>query len=164
MIIAQQSIEVRDPSARAMAKSYRGYATSSGPVSLSGTGEQPILLLSNPSDAPTPLSVLLSRVVEFTSGHVGTFRVYSNPTVSANGTVVDVNPLRLNANSPASAAAAYKSPTVSANGALLATLGAGNLPAETEEPFTIDAGNALLVTAQGLLADSVGVDLAFAEQ
>jgi hypothetical protein len=86
--------------------------------------ETPILLIKNPNGSSVTLKVLqlilgLLASVGSATGNNSVFRLYLDPTITVNGTVVTISNLYSKTGAPASVMTAFSSPTVTANGTKL---------------------------------------------
>lgn len=84
---------------------------------LANTGEKLALYLNNPSG-----STKIVKLIDLTIGLTNTvssqaiFRMYVNPTITANGTAVTISPAYIGASQPTATALVYSGPSASANG------------------------------------------------
>lgn len=114
---------------------------------LIGTTQTPLCLLRNFSGSGKTLKIF--NVVVSGSG---TFRFYSNPTISANGTVSQQGNQYFVSGTQGNAGTMYTSPTITTNGtmersyAVTAQQGALQIPIRSY--IIIPANNALLITGQ----------------
>jgi hypothetical protein len=126
------------------------------------TTETPFFLMTNPAgNLKSLFNFLRTMTVVTTTGAIATFRFYSNPTVTSNGTVVTPQNLRVNAASPASTMLCYSLPSVSSKGTFVAEIGSTNsgTPTIFDLLNILDPGNSILVT---VIASSGTVPVAFA--
>jgi len=158
------NVEVRDPSTRALAMAYRAFRAGSGIQTMAATTETPLLILENPSGAKIPLTVFLKKLLVITSGHIGLFKLYVNPTGVTGGAAKTPLNLRVNASSPPSQALAYSLPTVSTNGTILGAWNGSNVDAILNEVLILDPGNSLLVTVTAqAISDQVDAQFDWSE-
>lgn len=130
------------------------FATSTGINSVAASAETAYFLLKNPTGSNKVLRLFLMRI-----GHQATtasttmaYRLYANPTITANGTALTIVNQRIVSGASATAMQAFRSPTISANGSLMTefmTFGQTPFP-EINFPhyIAIDANNSVLVTVQ----------------
>jgi hypothetical protein len=131
-------------------QTYLGNAFVAGTMTATvpSTTETPYVLISNPANSGHSMIIYTKKMsIATQTTSLAIFRFYYNPTVSAAGTALAINNLRLNASSPASTMAISEYPTTSNNGTFVADLIAG---AEGTNVSTvvqiIDPGNSMLVT------------------
>ncbi len=138
---------------------------STGSVSISGTSETPLVLISNPtvsgSSFPSKYKSLFlnfRKVTCFTSSQSAIFRFYFNPTVTGAGTTE--TPLNLRpANPNLSVATVGLNPTVSANGTYIAALASLAFVSDISTVLAIlDPGKSLLITVQCSASASVNAE------
>jgi hypothetical protein len=92
-----------------------GFSTT-GNASLNNTTETPVILLANPSNSGINARAMYFYAAPNSTQGIVTVNIYTNPTVSANGTAVTpVNNL-VSASAPLSSMNLYGGPTISANG------------------------------------------------
>lgn len=89
-----------------------------GTFTITGSGtENNFLLIRNPSGSGKQI-----RLIDITVGYTNTinvlayFKLYSSPTVTANGTAITIKPGRIGSSVPSSSVNAYSNPTVSDRG------------------------------------------------
>jgi hypothetical protein len=153
-----------------------GGAVSSGAVfsvavlnfSLATTGtENPILYMTNTSSNTVSAYIESSYCGINTANRQASFEVYTNPTVSANGTVVTpVN--RAVGNSATSAMNVYKGPTITSNGSLISTIinaqNANSISIVDAYNLKILPGNSILITGNpGTNSTGIYISLTWSE-
>jgi hypothetical protein len=118
-----------------------------------GTTELPVVYFRNPSGSSR--TVKIRQIIANNSHTVSSgirFRVYVNPTVSANGTALTEVALDIGSGNTPSADA-FSSPTVSANGSQIADLSAAAFLTSTSvnlvpsDGLQLRANNTILITA-----------------
>src|SRR6266446_2367094 len=111
--------------------------------------EWPMFLLVNPSVSSR--TVIITDILStFNANNIAVEgRVYLNPTITANGTVLSINSLH-QINTVPSVCAAFYSPTIANNGTLLYLTSLFNSSSILEERIglILDSGNTFLVTVK----------------
>ena len=114
-----------------------------------GTVETAAYLFKNPSGSGKQVKIV--SIYQNTNG-TGTVRIYKTPTVTANGTTITPQSLRLQASPPASIANVFSSPTVTSNGTFImdfvSTAQSGSLGFELLGYLILDANQTILITVQ----------------
>jgi hypothetical protein len=115
----------------------------------------PVLLLKNPIGSGKRIRITRLNVGLTIANVSGIWRVFANPTVSANGTAI--SPVNLNvggASNPATISQTFTTPTITANGASLFRYESGQNMNSTEvigdALFVINPGNVMLLTGDPL--------------
>jgi len=111
----------------------KGFSVLTGGITIASTDEVPICLIKNPVASGKIAEIYQFRVAisKGTAVVRGTIRIYRNPTITANGTALTINKLKIS-QSASSVMSAYKSPTISANGTQI-----NNLSVTTENNILI---------------------------
>lgn len=121
---------------------------------LASTGEKLALYINNPTGSGKVLKLIdLTIGLTNTVGSMAIIRLYANPTITANGTAVAIQPSYVGASQPASAMLAYSGPTASANGSQYfsvqingGTNGGQTLHFDFDQSLLIAENNRLLLT------------------
>lgn len=132
-------------------------------ATLTSSTETPLLLLKNPSNATVNSRAMFFYAATDNSSGIITIRVYTNPTVTANGATLPISNNLVQAGVPSSLMTAYASPTISANGTkriTLVSVANGNTDLLNFAQTAILApGNTMLITVSvtnlGLLASAL---------
>ena len=128
----------------------KAFTVSTNLVTISGTSEQALLLLKNPSGSGKKILTSHFNFGLDTTTAREVIRVYKNPTVTSNGTSLTIENTLIKASPPSSACEAYKFPTVSSNGTLLnMTIMPANQPSRGFNRFyLVEPDNSILVTVE----------------
>lgn len=95
----------------------KAYVVTTNAVVVSGTSEVAFLLLKNPASSGKTVRIKKILFGLENAGSLSTYRIYRDPTITANGiTLASVNLLK---GGSASVLTAFRSPTISANGTLM---------------------------------------------
>ena len=150
------------------------FLSGSGVVALADAAEHPVLSIACPDQAtqgvgafPNTKALFINLRQMFCNDATGltgiVYRVYVNATTLAAGTVkVPVNARP--ANSLTSIAVVRASPTAAGNGTLAGTYSVGfGICQELDALLILDAGQNMLITAQGTAASSAIVDASWYE-
>ena len=132
-------------------------------ATLSSSTETPLLLLSNPISSLVNARAMFFYAAPEGAQGVVSIRVYTNPTVSNNGTALPIQNNLVMAGVPASSLNAYASPTVSSNGSKRITLvsvanGNTNL-LNFAQTAILAPGNTMLITVSISNLGLLGSDL-----
>lgn len=95
----------------------KAYVVTTNAVVVSGTSEVAFLLLKNPASSGKTVRIKKILFGLENAGSFSTYRIYRDPTISANGATL--TPINLLKGGSASVITAFRSPTISANGALM---------------------------------------------
>lgn len=85
-------------------------------ANLNSASETPLLLLVNPANSGANARAMFFYAASEATQGIITIRVYTNPTISNNGTALPVSNNLVSTSAPSSVMQAYGSPTISANG------------------------------------------------
>lgn len=121
-------------------------------VSISSTSETPLFLMKNPNGSGKKIVIRLFQIFAgLSSTQVSQWRVYLDPTITANGTSLTPQNMYFQTSPPSPVATAFKSPTISANGTFISLFfqlaGSLNQP-EQNFDFVVDPNHNVLVTVQ----------------
>lgn len=112
-----------------------------------GTTETPILLFKNPN-----ASGIKVRFIKAIFTGASSFYMYSNPTITTNGTALTPTNMRIKTSPVAAASTPFQSPTISANGTGIhwfsVSSQAGSFIHEMTHMPILEANNNLLITAK----------------
>jgi len=117
--------------------------------SIGSTSETPYFLISNPASSGKSIFIYIKKMsVATNTAAYATFRFYQNPTVTANGSALGINNLRMNSAAISSVVKAYQAPSVSSSGTFLADLAAANASSTQVSTVVqvIDPGNAMMIS------------------
>ncbi len=119
-------------------------------ISISGTTETPHVLIKNPSSSIKSIEITSIKLGDDSESYGSTFRIYSNATVTTNGTALTTVNNLFTASASASISEAYKLPTVSSNGSLheVVLLPSDHPPKGIGRIFVIEPGNNLFITVE----------------
>ena len=119
-------------------------------VSIAPTTEHPLLLLKNPAASGKKLVVTHFNFAVDSAVTRSIFKVYSGPTLTADGAALTETNLLLSDSPPATIATSFKNPTTSANGALLAMkLLPDDSPSPGQNRFIwVEEGHNILITVK----------------
>ena len=122
---------------------------------ISGTSEHAYLFLRNPSASGVRLVVTHLVLGVNSASTRSLWKVYSNPTSSADGTALTETNTYFKSGAASSNATAFRSPTVSANGALVDVkiVPANSAHIGVNRFYWIDPGNDLLLTVQNSVSN-----------
>jgi len=98
----------------------KGFSVITGDITIANTDENNFFLLKNPN-ASGKLVRIWESIISMTKGTgsaFSNFRIYKNPTITANGTALTINKIR-SSQSASSVCSAYYNPTISARGTLI---------------------------------------------
>ena len=112
----------------------------------------PLMLIINPSGSTKDFYFWRSRIAMLVTNNNLEVRIYSNPTVTANGTAITPRNRNIGGTNPSVQTQAYRLPTISANGNLITVAGIGqnNNSIDLNEDFAIRLApnNSLLITGK----------------
>ena len=119
----------------------------------SANQDNPIIFFKNPSNSGKNVLITRFLIDVITKGGQSTVRIWSNPTVTINGTSVAINNNFLGGPSNVSSIVnAYSVPTVTYKGTRLRSISCGkdsnSFTLATDGSFIIAPNNAVLITAQ----------------
>ena len=117
--------------------------------SIGSTSETPYFLISNPASSGKSIFIYVKKMsVATTTSAFATFRFYQNPTVTAHGTAVGINNLRMNSNAISSVVNCYQAPTTSSSGTFLADIAIASASSTQVSSVVqvIDPGNAMMIS------------------
>ncbi len=131
--------------------------------------DNPLLLFRNPTGSGKTLFILEVRVGNTVANVSSEFKLFSMPTITANGTAVTAASNNINGGAGAATGLVTTIPTISANGTAMKSIAAGqNTNSEVfGEAFTtaVQPGGAFLVTGNPLSNNrSAAVSITWAEQ
>lgn len=124
-----------------------GFVATTNNITVANANETVFMLIKNPSSSgkTARLHRLTIGSDENQANKMAFYRIYRDPTVTNNGTALNINNLKKGAG--ASALTAFKLPTISANGMLLAV---GNAGAVVQSTDHMDLGN-LISSGENIL-------------
>lgn len=126
-----------------------------------GTAQTDTLLITNPAGSGKLLYLSGISITPVTNGRTFTARLYINPTITANGTLITRSSVQVTTTPPTSAVNVYSLPTISARGTLVRTYSSGQFQDTANLVQTnlmvISAGRSVLLTN---LASSTNSDYA----
>lgn len=147
----------------------QGFHVTTNHVAVAGTAENPFFYLTNPNAS--------GKTVRITDINVGTskggtsvstkFRVYRDPTVTANGTALTIVKAK-KSQAAASVCSAFLSPTTTANGTIFASFasapGGTVIDPMSEMEIMVEANEKLLFTVQNSVTNNESfVSISFVE-
>lgn len=94
----------------------KGYVADTGFVTISGTSENDIFLLKNPSGSGKTVRIkhICSSIVATVTGDGHRLKLYAGPTITSDGTALTIN--KFSSSQSASSMEAYYAPTISSRG------------------------------------------------
>jgi len=124
-----------------------GFVATTNNITVPNANETVFILIKNPSSSgkTARLHRLTIGSDENQANKMAFYRIYRDPTITNNGTALNINNLKKGAG--ASALTAFKLPTISANGTLLAV---GNAGAVVQSTDYMDLGN-LISSGENIL-------------
>jgi len=132
---------------QARVESGNAYVTTTNFINFTTSNETDYLLLKNPSGSNKILKIKKFDLgVDFNNAPPSVYRIYRDPTITANGTALTISNIRKSGS--VSIASAFRSPTISARGTLLVAQSfLGGTPTnEHNLGFIIEAGENILIT------------------
>jgi hypothetical protein len=137
------------------AKDLKGYNICSNiNISSSGT-ETNLILITNPNG--NSKTIYLDDIIVNLRNTVGSevfIKLYASPTVTANGTALNISPWAIGASQPASSIRAYSSPTTSARGTqmfeffLSASTGSQSFQYDFDLTIVLAPNSSILISGQ----------------
>lgn len=139
-----------------------GFSTTAD-ASLNSSSETALLLLVNPANSGVNARAMFFYAASEATQGIITIRVYTNPTVSSNGTPLTISNNLVSESAPVSLMQAFGSPTVSANGTKrmsIVSIANGNTDLlNLAQTAILTPGNSMLLTVTatnlGLLASAL---------
>jgi len=133
----------------------QAFFTTTNIIAIIGTGENDFFLLKNPVGSGKTLRVytIVGNIEGGGVGQVSTFRIYKNPTVTANGTAVTLTNKKFTGGN-ATVMQAFSAPTISARGTLIRAQTAAS-PTDFKFDMLLSEGDAVLVTVDPTLNNTL---------
>lgn len=125
-------------------------------VTIDTNTEKDMILFKNPSSSGKATLVTHFKFGTDSSNVRTLVRVYSNPTVTTNGTALSLTNTHIKSSPPASSMEAYKFPTISNRGDVLnLDINPSDSPSKgLSRWYWVDPGNSLLITVENSSANA----------
>ena len=125
-------------------------------ANVSGTSETAFLYLKNPSASDKDALVTHFKFGTDASSVRSLIRIYSNPTVTANGKSLTIANTLIKSSPPSSSMEAYKLPTTTSFGSVLnLDINPNNSPSKgLNRWYWVEPGNSLLITAENSVGNA----------
>ena len=131
-------------------KNKKAFTITTDLVSVPTNTEYPILLLKNPTTAEQRIMITHFKFGTDSSNVRSLVRVYFNPTITADGTSVDIANTYVETNQKASDMQAFSQPTISDNGSVLnLDISPSDSPSKgLNRLYFVEPGNEILITIE----------------